>query len=131
MCPIHSGMGNLLSSQANLLPSKAHSRLRGSWGHRREAGEIRRGGRERTSRTKEPQTPGNIHRSEVSWRSSSRHQDPGLPNSLETPLLESSGQTISRTGTQSHSSKNKQKKGTAKKYVTDEGARSKRTRPNK
>ena len=52
---------------------------------------------------REPQTPGNIHRSEVSRRSSSQHQDPALPNSLQTPGLEASGQTTSKTGTQSHS----------------------------
>ena len=58
---------------------------------------------------REPQTPGNIHRSEVSWRSSSQHQDPALPNSLQTPVLEASGQTTSKTGTQSHSLKKKKK----------------------
>ena len=48
---------------------------------------------------REPQTPGNIHLSEVS----SQHQDPALPKSLQTPVLEASGQTTSKTGTQSHS----------------------------
>ena len=38
-----------------------------------------------------------------SQRSSSQHQDPVLPNSLQTPVLEASGQTTSKTGTQSHS----------------------------
>ena len=52
---------------------------------------------------KEPQTPGNIHWSEVSRISSSQQQDPALPNSLQTPVLEASGQTTSKTGTQSHS----------------------------
>ena len=56
---------------------------------------------------REPQTPGNINRSEVSQSSSSQHQDPALPSSLETPLLEASGQTTSKTGTQSHSLKKK------------------------
>ena len=51
---------------------------------------------------REPQTPGNIHRSKVSRRSSSQHQDPALPNSLQTPVLEASGKTTSKTGTQSH-----------------------------
>ena len=37
--------------------------------------------------------------------SSSWHQDPALPNSLQTPVLEASGQTTSNTGTQSHPSK--------------------------
>ena len=71
---------------------------------------------------REPQTPGNIHQSEVSWRSSSQHQDPALPNSLQTLVLEASSQTTSKTGTQSHSLK-KKKKETAKIYVTDEGTR--------
>ena len=71
---------------------------------------------------REPQTPGNIHRSEVPRIYSSQHQDPALPNSLQTPVLEASGQTTSTTGTQSHSLK-KKKNEMAKKYVTDEGAR--------
>ena len=58
---------------------------------------------------KEPQTPGNIHQSEVSWRSSSQHQDPPLPKSLQTAVLEASGQTTSKTGTKSHPSKKKRK----------------------
>ena len=52
---------------------------------------------------REPQNPGNIRGSEVSQSSSSQHQDPALPNSLQTPVLEASGQTTSKTGTQSHS----------------------------
>ena len=52
---------------------------------------------------REPQTPGNIHLREVSRSSSSQHQDPALPNSRQTPVLEASGQTASKTGTQSHS----------------------------
>ena len=45
------GLGSLLSSQAgNPSPSKAPSGPHGSWGHRREAGEIRRGRREEPSR---------------------------------------------------------------------------------
>ena len=43
------GPGRLLSSQAGPLPSKAPSRPHGSWGHRREAREIRRGRREEPS----------------------------------------------------------------------------------
>ena len=50
-----------------------------------------------------PQTPGNIHWIDVSWRSSPQHQDSALPNSLQTPVLEASGQKTSMTGTQSHS----------------------------
>ena len=69
---------------------------------------------------REPQTPGNINRSEVSQRSSSRHQDLALPNCLQTPVLEASGQTTSMIGTQSHPSK---KNEMTKKYVTDEEAR--------
>ena len=38
--------GSLLSFQAGSSHSKASTRLRGSWGHRREVGEIRRGRRE-------------------------------------------------------------------------------------
>ena len=80
---------------------------------------------------REAQTPGNIHQSEVSQRSSSQHQNPALPNSLQIPVLEASGQTTSKTGTQSHSSKKKEKNEMAKKNVTDEGARQKPTTPNK
>ena len=39
------------------------------------------------------------------------------------PVLEASGQTTSKTGTQSRSLKKKRERETAKKYVTDEGAR--------
>ena len=59
---------------------------------------------------REPQTSGNIYWSEVSQSSSSQHQDPALPNSLQTPMLEASGQTTSKTGTQSHSLKKQKKK---------------------
>ena len=51
ICSTHWGPGSLLSSQADPLPSKAHSRLRGSPGHRSKAREIRRGRREGPSRT--------------------------------------------------------------------------------
>ena len=56
---------------------------------------------------REPQTPWNIQQSEDSWSSSYQHRDPALHNSLQTPVLEASGQTTSKTGTQSHQSKNK------------------------
>ena len=56
---------------------------------------------------REPQTPGNINQSEASRRSSSRHQDLALPNCLQTPGLDASGQTTSKTGTQPHPSKKK------------------------
>ena len=59
---------------------------------------------------REPQTPGNIIRSEVSPRSSFQHQDPALPNTLQTAVLEASGQTTSNTETQSHSLKKGKKK---------------------
>ena len=48
------------------------------------------------------------------------HGGPHL-TSLQTPVLEVSGQTTSKTGTQSYLQKKKNE--TAKKYVTDEGAR--------
>ena len=47
---------------------------------------------------REPQTPGNINRSEASQRSSSQHQDPDLSNCLQTPVLDASGQIICKTG---------------------------------
>ena len=71
---------------------------------------------------REPQTPGNINQSEVSQRSSSQHQDPALYNCLQTPVLDVSGQTTSKTGIRHHPSKKKKKEMT-KKYVTYEGAR--------
>ena len=52
ICPTHSGLGNLLRSQADLPPSKAHSRPRGSWGHRREGGEIKRGRQEEQEKSR-------------------------------------------------------------------------------
>ena len=58
---------------------------------------------------REPQTPGNINRSEASGRSSSQHQDPALPNCLQTPVLDVSGQTTRKTGIQHHPSKKKKK----------------------
>ena len=42
-CPAHWGPGSLLSSQADPLPSKPPPGCMGPCGHRREAGEIRRG----------------------------------------------------------------------------------------
>ena len=46
---------------------------------------------------REPQTPGNVSWSEASQRSSSQHQDPALSNCLQTPVLDTSGQTTSKT----------------------------------
>ena len=56
---------------------------------------------------REPQTPGNINWSEASQRSSSQHQDPALSNYLQTRVLDTSGQTTSKTGIQPHPSKKK------------------------
>ena len=42
-CPTHLGLGSQLSSQANTLPSKPPPGCVGPWGHRREAGEFKRG----------------------------------------------------------------------------------------
>ena len=53
---------------------------------------------------RESQAPENMNCSEVFQRSISQHQDPALPNCLKTPLLETSGQTTSKTGTQSQKS---------------------------
>ena len=44
--------------------------------------------------------PGNINQSELSQRSSSQQQDLAPPNSLQAPVLDVSGQTTSKTGTQ-------------------------------
>ena len=72
---------------------------------------------------REPQTPGCINHSETSQRSSSQHQDTALSNCLQTPVLDVSSQTTSKTGIQHHPSKKREKKHeTTKKYVTDEGA---------
>ena len=64
-----------------------------------------------------------MHQSEVSWRSSSQHQGTTLPNSLQTAVLEASGQTTSKTGTQSTHLKKREENETAKKYVIEKGAR--------
>ena len=49
---------------------------------------------------RERQAPGNINWSEVPQRSSLQHQDPSLSNCLQTPVLDASGQTTSKTGIQ-------------------------------
>ena len=69
---------------------------------------------------REYQATRNINPSDESPRSASQHQALALPNCLQRPLLETSGQTTSETRTQSHTSK---KKETTQKYVKDEGAR--------
>ena len=48
--------------------------------------------------------PGNINWHELTWRSPSQHQDPAPPNSLQAPELDTSEQTTSNTGIQSHPS---------------------------
>ena len=71
---------------------------------------------------REPQMPGNINRNEASRRSSSQHQDPALSNCLQTPVLDVSGQTTSKTVIQHHPSKRGKKNETTKRHVADEGA---------
>ena len=78
---------------------------------------------------REPQTPGTLHRSEVSQSSSSQHQDPALPNSLQTPVLEASGQTTSKTGTQYQSLKKKKRRQKNMSQIKEQGK--KPTRLNK
>ena len=68
---------------------------------------------------REPQSPGNSNQSEDSQRSSSQQQDPALSNCLQTPVLDVSGQTTSKTGIQHYPSKKKMKR---QKNVIDEGA---------
>ena len=106
--------------------------LHGLWGLGSQAGvqawaPVASGLRPSCWTNKELQAPGNINQCELSQRSSSWHQDPAPPNCLQTPVLGASGQTTSKTGTQPHPSKNEM----TKKYVTDEWARWKPTRPNK
>ena len=72
----------------------------------------------RTNR--EPQTPGNINRSEAYQRSSPWQQDLALPNCLQTPVLNTSGQTTSKTGIQPHPSKKKKKEKTKTMLQTKE-----------
>ena len=67
----------------------------------------------RTNR--EPQAPGNINRTEASRRSSSQHQEMALSNCLQTPVLDASGQTTSKTGIQPYPPK--KKKETTKKML--------------
>ena len=70
---------------------------------------------------RKPQASRNSHWSEVSQRFTFQHQDPALPNCLQTPLLETSGQTTSKIGTQSHPSNKQTKKEMTKKNVKNEG----------
>ena len=74
----------------------------------------------RTNR--EPQAQGSINQSETYWRASSWHQDLALPNCLQAPVLDISGQTTSKTGIQPHPSK-KEKNEKTKNYVTDKGTK--------
>ena len=67
--------------------------------------------------TRELQTPRNSNQCELSWRSSSQHQDQVPPSCLQDPVLDTSDLAISKTGKQPHpSAKNE----TTEKYVTDE-----------
>ena len=66
------------------------------------------------------QDPGNSNLSEISQWFTSQHKDSALPNCLQIPLLETSGQTTIKTETQSYLSK---KNEGMKVYVTDGGAR--------
>ena len=45
---------------------------------------------------REHQNPGDMNQSKVSWRATAQHWDPALPNCLEFPVLETSGQTTRR-----------------------------------
>jgi len=67
--------------------------------------------------TRELQTPRNSNQCELSWRSSSHHQDQVPPSCLQDPVLDASDLAISKAGKQPHpSTKNE----TTEKYVTDE-----------
>ena len=66
---------------------------------------------------REHQNPGDMNQSKVSWRATAQHWDPALPNCLEFPVLETSGQTTRRQ------EPIKKKKDTTKNYVTDERPR--------
>ena len=48
--------------------------------------------------------PREYNQRELSWRSSSLHQDLAPPNCLQAPVLHASGQTTSNIGTQPHTS---------------------------
>ena len=76
-CVTHSG--SLLSSQAGPLHSKVPSKLRGSWGHRREAGEIRRGRQEWPSQTRRA---GEERRGRHLLCSLKPRKPPGLPGEV-------------------------------------------------
>ena len=59
---------------------------------------------------RECQATRNINQSDVSQRSASQHQDLALSNCLQPPLLETSGQTTSKTGKKAYPSKKKKRK---------------------
>ena len=71
--------------------------------------------------TREIQAPGNINWCELSQLSSSQGQDPAPTNCQQAPLLESSGQTTSKTGTELHPSTKMRRE----KYVTDKNSKAK------
>ena len=84
--------------------------LHGLWGLGSQAGvqawaPVASGLRPSCWTNKELQAPGNINQCELSQRSSSWHQDPAPPNCLQTPVLDASGQTTSKRGTQPNPSK--------------------------
>ena len=60
--------------------------------------------------TREHQVPGNVNQCELSWRSPSRNKDPAPPNCLKAPVLDSSGQTARKTGTEHHPSADRKHK---------------------
>ena len=59
---------------------------------------------------RECQVPRNVNQSMVSQKSTLQHQSTALPNFTQIPLLESSGQTTNKTGTQSIQTKVKWQK---------------------
>ena len=82
------GPGSLLSSQACPPTSKAPSRPRRSWGHRREAGEIRRGRWEGPSGTEEQERRGGCLPRPLEPR-----KPAGLPGEVPRPLRPGVGGT--------------------------------------
>ena len=69
---------------------------------------------------REPHTSGNANQSEVSWKAPSQHQDPALPNPLQM-VLNASGHTSSKTGTQSHLLPHQTKWNDKKDFTKDQG----------
>ena len=65
----------------------------------------------------DPQNSGNISWSDAPWRSSSQHQDLALSNCLQTPVLDVSGQTASKTGIHHHPAKTTNKQNMKQKKI--------------